>query len=235
MFGDRDVSVNAQYNVSKADSLPARVSAWQRGRMFARFQARCGLPDENALLLDVGVTSENSRSGSNYLERLYPYKHRITAAGIDDARFLEDLYPGLRYVRADALDLPFEDQAFDVVHSAAVLEHVGSFQNQCRMIAECARVTKRFFFLTTPNRWFPVEFHTVLPIVHWLPKPWFRSLMHHTGRSFFAQESNLNLMTGSELLRAASIALPSGFRFHVETEKLLGWPSNLLLIGERRH
>jgi hypothetical protein len=24
-------------------------------------------------------------------------------------------------------------------------------------------------FLTTPNRWFPIEVHTRLPLVHWLP------------------------------------------------------------------
>ena len=30
------------------------------------------------------------------------------------------------------------------------------------------RVGKRVF-LTTPNRWFPVEVHTRLPLVHWLP------------------------------------------------------------------
>jgi hypothetical protein len=26
-------------------------------------------------------------------------------------------------------------------------------------------------FLSTPNRWFPVETHTLLPFVHWLPRP----------------------------------------------------------------
>ena len=25
-------------------------------------------------------------------------------------------------------------------------------------------------FLTTPNRWFPIELHTRLPLVHWLPR-----------------------------------------------------------------
>ena len=24
-------------------------------------------------------------------------------------------------------------------------------------------------FVTTPNRWFPLEVHTLLPFVHWLP------------------------------------------------------------------
>jgi hypothetical protein len=28
----------------------------------------------------------------------------------------------------------------------------------------------RRVFLTTPNRWFPIEVHTRLPFVHWLPE-----------------------------------------------------------------
>ncbi len=31
-------------------------------------------------------------------------------------------------------------------------------------------MSRKGLFVTTPNRWFPIEFHTVLPLVHWLPK-----------------------------------------------------------------
>ena len=34
----------------------------------------------------------------------------------------------------------------------------------------------------TPNRWFPIEFHTLLPLVHWLPPEHFRKLLVLTGR-----------------------------------------------------
>ena len=189
-------------------------------------------------VLDVGVTSDQSYTSSNYLEAWYPHKDRITAAGIDDASFLEQLYPGLRFVRADGLNLPFADRSFDVVHSSAVLEHVGSLESQARFIAQCARVARRALFLTTPNNWFPVEFHTVLPLVHWLPKPAFRALMRRSGRAFFAEEANLNLMTRRELCAAvASIAgSPDAerFDFRVESVRLWGWPSNLLVIGTER-
>jgi ubiquinone/menaquinone biosynthesis C-methylase UbiE len=90
----------------------------------------------------------------------FKHKDRTVAAGIADARFLQELYPGLRFVHADALGLPFEDGAFDYVHSSAVLEHVGCFENQRTMVAQCARVACKGICLTTPNRWFPVEFHT---------------------------------------------------------------------------
>nr|WP_246715217.1 class I SAM-dependent methyltransferase [Aestuariivirga litoralis] len=141
----------------------------------------------------------------------------------------------MTFKHADATRLPFADQSFDVVHSSAVLEHVGSFENQVRMMAECARVCRRGFFITTPNRWFPVEFHTVLPFVHWLPKPAFRNLMRKTGRGFFAEESNLNLMGGAELRRAATLAGIEGqLNVTLSSVSLLGWPSNLLLAGKVR-
>ena len=76
-----------------------------------------------------------------------------------------------------------------------------------------------------------MEFHTILPVVHWLPKATFRALMRRTGRSFFAEEANLNLMTGRELSRAAAGA--DRFEHDVSWVLLGGWPSNLLLNMRR--
>ena len=222
---------NAQYNVAAPDSLPVRMAGYQRRRMYDRFLADTGVQGAETIL-DVGVTSDQSYASSNYLEAWYPRKDVITAAGIDDASFLETLYPGMKFVHANGLDLPFPDRSFDVVHASAVLEHVGAFDNQVKLLREAARVARKAVFMTTPNRWFPVEFHTVLPLVHWLPKPAFRALMRKTGREFFAEESNLNLMTTSEL-RAAAAAVP-GFDSRVSTVSLAGWPSNLIVTLRRR-
>jgi hypothetical protein len=221
---------NRQYNVAAPDSAAVRIAGWQRRRMYERFVRDAGVSAADSIL-DVGVTSDRSYAASNYLEAWHPQKDRITAVGRDDASFLERDCPGVRFVFANGLRLPFADRAFDVVHSSAVIEHVGSAGNQAVFLRECARVARRAVFLTTPNRWFPVEFHTTLPLVHWLPKPLFRRLVRAVGLGFFADEANLNLMTRGELRRAAR-TVPD-FRLEVSSVSLLGWPSNLLLVGRR--
>src|SRR2546428_13315199 len=132
----------SQFNVAAPDSLPARIAERVRRRMFDKFMRRVA-PTGRDSVLDVGVTSDRTYAASNYFEALYPFPAQITAAGTEDAAFLEQLYPGLKFVRADALDLPFPDGSFDLVHSSAVLEHVGAAHNQRRMIAECLRVARR--------------------------------------------------------------------------------------------
>lgn len=221
---------NAQYNVAAPGSLPVRIAGRQRRVMFDAF-VREAAPGPSDLVLDVGVTSDQTYDHSNYFEAWYPHKARITAVGVDDAAFLETLYPGLRFVRADGRELPFEDSSFDHVHSSAVLEHVGSRAQQVQFLKELWRVTRGTLFVTTPNRGFPVEFHTVLPLVHWLPPPTFRAILRKTGRSFFADEEHLNLMSHGDLIRCAREAGIAGA--NVGSVSLLGWPSNLLLRARK--
>ena len=50
-----------------------------------------------------------------------------------------------------------------------MIEHVGGRERQEAFVREALRVGRRVF-VTTPNRWFPIEVHTRLPLVHWLPE-----------------------------------------------------------------
>jgi ubiquinone/menaquinone biosynthesis C-methylase UbiE len=221
---------NAQLNLAAPDSLSVRIAARVRAQMFKRF-IQVLAPAENESVLDIGVTSDQSYESSNYFEAFYPWKHRITAAGLDDAAFLEQQFPGVRFVPADATALPFTDRSFDLVHSSAVLEHVGSRARQKQMLAECLRVARRGVCLTTPNRWFPVEFHTQLPLLHWLPPGMHRPLFRAMGYGFFAEEANLNLLSAANLRE-----LCEGFstwKFAIRRQRLLGISSNLLLFAWR--
>jgi hypothetical protein len=227
---ERPPAVNAQYNVARPDSLPIRIAGHQRRRMFERFVAASGIgPDDT--VVDVGATSDRSYDHSNYLEAWHPHKDKVTAVGVDDAAFLETVYPGMKFVRADGRDLPFEDGAFDWAHSSAVLEHVGSAQLQSKFLKELWRVARKGIFVTTPNKGFPIEFHTVLPLIHWLPAQLHRKILRGIGQSFFAEESNLNLLSRKDLCAATRGAGID--RFQIDSVSLAAWPTNLLLIAKK--
>ena len=219
---------NAQYNIAAPGSLAVRIAGHQRRKMFDRFLT-IGIASSDTIL-DVGVTSDRSYDHSNYLEAWYPHKSKITAIGIDEgAAFLQHTYPGMRYVKGDARALPFADNSFDYVHSSAVLEHVGNTVQQMAFITEARRVSRKGVFLTTPNRWYPIEFHTVLPIIHWLPQKIFRRILVMMGKEFFACEQNLNLLSSRQLHDIAKHIGPLN-NYQVHGVRLAGLVSNLLFI-----
>ena len=218
------------YTYQRPGSFFDRLSLRKRMEMLDRFLNVFPGHETNSVL-DVGVTADKSFSASNYLEKYYPVKSKITALSNQDASYLEDIYPGLTFRLGDARALPFADNSIDVVFSSAVLEHVGSFDNQKKMIAECYRVAKHGIFITTPNRWYPIEFHTLLPLLHWLPKTLHRVLLKIAGMPFYASENNLNLLGRQHLARLCrDIGIE---RFDIETIKTFGLPSNLILIAKK--
>ena len=133
-------------------------------------------PDAATTVLDVGVDEvslgeaggQGGCTTHNLLEERYPWPERLTALGLHDGARFRKRYPRIAYVQGDACALPFPDGSFDVVHSNAVIEHVGGRDRQEALVREALRVGRRVF-VTTPNRWFPIEVHTKLPLVHWLP------------------------------------------------------------------
>jgi SAM-dependent methyltransferase len=68
--------------------------------------------------------------------------------------------------------LPYGDGAFDLVLAVGVVEHL-AVRHRRAQVDEYYRVLApggRIAVLDTPNRWFPLETHSVgLPLVQWLP------------------------------------------------------------------
>jgi SAM-dependent methyltransferase len=210
-------------------ALPAgwssRILRAQQRRILAAF-LRLVRPDATARVLDLGVDASHERPERYFFESLYPWPERIVACGLEGPAAFRACFPRIPYVQnTRALPLPFETRAFDVVFCNAVLEHVGSRAQQAAFLAEILRVG-RAVFVTTPNRWYPVELHTHLPLVHYLPARMYRALYRALGFEFFSREENLNLLD-----RRALLALvPAGRSTALHAHRFLGLVSNFLLV-----
>lgn len=211
--------------------LLSRIALHARRGIYRRFVSLYGI-EPGRRLLDLGVTPDMDLCDSNFLERWYPHRADITMASIEDCTRLEAFFPGTRFVRIEPdRALPFVDLHFDVGFSSAVLEHVGTGEQQLLFLQEMLRAC-RSVFLSTPNRAFPIEFHTFLPVLHWLPKRLHRRLLMLLGLSFWADEANLNLLTRRDLDRLMVEALRAtgrSARWSIFNHKLLGLPSNLIV------
>jgi SAM-dependent methyltransferase len=185
-------------------------------------------PGPQTTVLDVGVTSDSSFPESNFFEQLYPYPGNIVAVGTEDGSHLIRQYPGMTYRRVEpGAPLPFPDQHFDVVFSNAVIEHVGSRASQTAFLREVARVG-RGFFVTTPNRWFPVEHHTGVPLLHYLPPRSYRAMLRWTPYRYWASEDHLNILS----TRTLAAVCPAGYNVRIVAVRTLGMTSNLVAVGK---
>src|SRR3954466_6937898 len=157
-------------------------------------------------ILDVGVSDIVSEA-ANLVERKYPYPDRITAAGLGAAGEFRETFPKETYTQIAAnRPLPFPDKHFDIATSNAVLEHVGSRVNQTLFVSEMIRVAHRVF-ISVPNRWFPVEHHTGIPLAHYWDAS-FRLLCDWSGRSEWADEANLIRMSKRTLAALVLACVP---------------------------
>lgn len=201
-----------------------------RKRLFQRLTETVNL---NSLetILDIGATADQKNDDSNFFLKNFLCCKKITALSNEDAHWLEQEYPNIKFVLGDGRCMPFSDNSFDFVFSNAVIEHVGNLSQQEKFIQESIRVSKKHIFFTTPNRWYPIEFHTLLPLIHFLPKHIHRNILKSIGYDFFASEENLNLLdkaTIKTILAKNNIA-----QYKIGTIRFFGLPSNIYIYIDK--
>src|SRR5262249_16288575 len=155
-------------------------------------------------ILDVGVSDVVS-DGANVLERSYPYQENITACGLSAAPDFRAAFPRVDYRRIEPnASLPFDANSFDIAAATALLDHLRSLGKQVPFVGEVCRVACRVF-ITVPNKCFPVEHHTALPLAHYQPHT-FKMACRLTGQNDWAKDENLSLMTRKRLRRIAALS-----------------------------
>ena len=220
---NKDTKSEYYRDQEKLFGLPEKFSLKVREKMFDALMKFAVLsPASN--VLDVGVTCDQ-RKDSNFFEKMYPYKSKITATGIEDCAFLESDFPGLKFLKIDGTQLPFKEKQFDLAVSFATIEHVGSRQRQKQFIEELSRVSRLCCF-TTPNRYYPLEFHSITLFIHWLPPGAFRFILRLLGNTFYSKEENLNLLSQQDIMDM----LPAQKEVHIRHFKLFGFISNLMFF-----
>ncbi len=184
-------------------------------------------PGEHDCVLDVGV-GEGAGRTINFFEEWYPWRRRIVAVALEDLPRFRARYPEIRLHVGDGRQLPFAERSFDIWFSNAVIEHVGTAEQQRAFVHEACRVADRVF-LSTPNRWFPIDLHTMIPFAHWLPVRARNAVHRVLGQSCWASDQALHLL-GLSGIRAC---VPPGWGMEVNRQRLLGWTVNFNIVLHR--
>jgi len=187
-------------------------------------------PRQGNKILDVGVAPYTLR-GTNFFEQWYPCPEDITALANDNPEKFEDFckyFPKVKLVFGDGRKLEFSDNHFDIVFSNAVVEHVGGEDKQRQFIHELVRVSKKTF-ITTPNHWFPLEAHTLIPFAHWLPQKMTFWVYRKLGREYWADVNHLNLLTPKRFVSL----FPKGIKPRLYEQRIFKITSSLIAVIEK--
>jgi SAM-dependent methyltransferase len=130
--------------------------------------------------------------------------------------------PPSKFIIADGCLLPYRDKSFDWVFSNAVIEHIPA-EKQRQFANEIRRVARRGYFVATPNRHFPIDPHTLLPGIQFLPPRLRRIYGQLSLRRLTETMDNVTLISARQLkmcfpeARILRLGLPL-------------WPNNLAAV-----
>ncbi|MGB3585009.1 MAG: class I SAM-dependent methyltransferase [Tunicatimonas sp.] len=136
-----------------------------RDKRFSFFKSKIAALNKPMKILDIGGTfSYWSKRGFQD----NPDYH-ITLVNIKSKKLSCE---NIITVEGDATNLvEFPDNHFDLVYSNSVIEHLFTEDNQVKMANEVKRLSK-YHFIQTPNLYFPIEPHYLIPFFQFLPFQW---------------------------------------------------------------
>ncbi len=211
------------------DKIAYKISQKSREKKFEQFLFEIK-PKNNERIIDVGINNEEYSQGDNYLEKHYSHPQNITAVSKESIDLFKKQYPDIKSLVADGRKLPFDGDAFDIGYSNAVIEHVGERQDQINFLKELFRVSRRGYF-TTPNRFFPIEIHTRVPLLHLLlSKKYFDSFLNLIGKKW-ATGDYMNLLSKKDI---KGIMAEAGIEnYTILSNRLLGFPATFSVIWKK--
>jgi hypothetical protein len=180
--------------------------------------------------LDIGTTSDDKNASSNII--IKNIKNIDKFKCISDQMVNSDFFNKKlkKSITEEFSENELYEFSSDLVISNATIEHVGGELKQKKMIENIIKLTKKIFIITTPNRFYPIELHTKIPLIHWFPKSTYRKILKFLGLSFYANEENLNLLSADELKKMLN---NQKITYEIKFLKLVFLKSNIIIIGKK--
>lgn len=225
------------------------IDYFNRGHWLTRYQINASLgvrrgifdwmnarlPLKRLRVLELGATPDTERADSNCFARWFMERgDDVALTSLENLDSLRPEFAKAQFYHWDEVKgLP---RVFDLVVSSAVLEHTG---NDAVTHVRLALQLGHNVLLTTPNRWHWLEFHTKLPLLHWLPRRLHRTCLRGLGMTFWANEQNLHLYSRAEVQSIINKAVEAD-KFGIERmewffPRLLGWVSNTVVLCQGIH
>jgi hypothetical protein len=232
-------TVKMGYGNAASDGYFKRLTDSQRRKLFDAFTA-FRQRAANGAVLNVGVAPSPLFDSTDFLlkwagaeerARITSYGIALPARTTPQSRARSDAAEAHPQA-ADLLRLPFPDDGFDWVFCDEVIERTGSFDHQLALVKELTRVARKGVFVTTTNRWHPIEFNTGIPFVHWLPDAWWRRVLCWFGKSGWASPSVLRLLDSGALYKIANL-LPASPRHDVGHKRVFGIKAHFFLMIDK--
>ena len=205
--------------------IAKKVSHYNRERKWKLFLDTFNM-GENTKILDIGFSDNEYKDSDNWIEKHYPHLENLTALGVDEPVLFRTRYPKVKVVRYAGREFPFFDKEFDICWTNAVIEHVGTRADQLLYLKEIKR-TGKAAFITTPNKLFPIEVHTRVPFLHWLPKNLFDRFLKMIGKDWAAGDY-MNLLTLKDLKALLQEAEIEDYKIY--KNKILGLTMDFVII-----
>tara|TARA_B100001063_G_scaffold223645_1_gene231026 strand:- start:519 stop:1175 length:657 start_codon:yes stop_codon:yes gene_type:complete len=133
-----------------------------REKRFSFFLKKINKMQKPVTILDIGgkinFWENRDLAGNN--------EYKITIVNIEKET---SIYSNIHCEIGDATNLnKFNTKSFNIVHSNSVIEHLYNFNNQSKMASEIIRVGQKHI-VQTPNKYFFIEPHYLLPFFQFFP------------------------------------------------------------------
>jgi len=183
----------------------------------------------NDSFLDVGTTPLLLKE-ENIIFRVFNKFKSFTSVSNQNCNILKKKYPKLKLVHSSIFDYNIKSKIYDIVYSSATIEHVGNLSSQKKFVKILYKLSKKFLIITTPNKYFPLDFHSKVLFLHYFPKL-FRFFLEFCGEKFLSKEKNLNLLSKCDLI---NICRDLNIRnYKIYTNFLFFIPANYIIIVKK--